>query len=156
MKWKRGIRWFSTGILRTVSLSALLFSIMECNAAYGVHEEIYIVAESEYVKKEFTEAERISRTENLLISIYIAYAFFAIGFFVALFGALFIGITIGLSGILIAFLWMLIPNAKGECPYCAFQVETRILAFASGTVCPACKERIEIRENKFYRTGDDT
>lgn len=112
------------------------------------------VAESEHVKKEFTEAKKVSRTDKLADSMYIFYAFFAIGFFVSFFGALFIGITIGLLGILFAFLWAVIPYTKGECPYCAFQVEARILASASGAVCPACKKRIKIMENKFYRLDE--
>jgi hypothetical protein len=111
------------------------------------------VAESAYAKKEFTEAKRISRTEKLSDSIYITYVFFAIGFFVS-FALPFIGITIGLLGIMFAFLWVRIPYTKGECPYCAFQVEARILSSASGAVCPSCRKRIEIRGNKFFRLGE--
>jgi hypothetical protein len=78
---------------------------------------------------------------------------FAIGFFV-FFAIPFIGIIIGLLGILFAFLWALIPYTKGECPYCAFQVKTNVLTSASGAVCPACRKRFEIRENKFFRLGE--
>jgi hypothetical protein len=113
------------------------------------------VDESESVKNAFSEAKQVSRIEKLADSIYIAYALFAIGFFVALWGALSIGIIIGLSGILFAFLWALIPSTKGECPYCAFQLEVRYLAFTSGTVCPACHKKIELRESKFYRLDEN-
>ena len=62
-----------------------------------------------------------------------------------------IGLIIGIPLILIGIAYPLIGRSliKGPCPYCGSEVSA--FGFKTGITCLACKERIAIRDMKFFR-----
>lgn len=62
-----------------------------------------------------------------------------------------IGVPMILAGLLLPFIGPILGfnSIKGPCPYCGYSVQA--LPTDPGLNCPACKQRIVVREKRFFK-----